>query len=437
MALIIMGIGAAGVGVQATFLSNLNAYAQYHAIVSSIAGLNPSGLNLIICLAGAAVVIAGGALAMLATISSKKCCRVLYVCCNFLAIIGGIVQIVGGVIVSTSSFTPALGPNTYIFNEQLPNEQLSGDQETMALFSLAGFEGCCRPNGWVEQGPFGNCSLPCPSSQSGELLDPTISTLAKGLDLSLLCTCVVSTSQARYSAMLSAMTPPVCSALTQVQLYYDPTLQIPTTSITVGTVMSQLFPSAIIDRLPLVGFPKDSGSDPTRKTITGFGFGCGFGYQKGFMWYQQIYNQQVVLPGGTAGLGLGAAAIGVVFLNFLLAWLFAHEDADETWDRSLAANWNQPLAMKKDNPAPFAESVSSSNPIAGANVKKSAEDDKLFNDLLKFYAKYDTKKTPKDIDLIISWTKQNGISALNKRLRDKYKVDLSGTTSKDMESPPV
>ena len=54
-------------------------------------------------------------------------------------------------------------------------------------------------------------------------------------------------------------------------------------------------------------------------------------------------------------------------------------------------------------------------------------------DMVKdFYAKYDPTKPAEDAENISKWAFQNGLPALNKKLRDKYGADLD-----TVKGPPI
>ena len=438
--LILVGIGAAGIGLQARWFAERSVYQSYTTVVDGVTGIKTVGTSIDIIIAGAAIVLVGGVIGLLATLSTSNGARILYIISLAIALIGGIVELAGGVTVQSHPYLSAIGPNTYVFNEGRSSEEhLSGDQEKMAMFGIAMFEGCCRsqtvPAPWASMGPFGACNVPCPSENSGRIIDERVELFTENIDVADLCTCVRSESQSMYAEYLSKFNTATCNVLKDVQVDFVPSVNIPTTCekynfcLSLGFIKDRLYKNTPISKVPLVGYQLDAATSQGTAP-EGEGFGCGLGYQKGVMWVQEIYHDQVIRPAGSSGVGLGAASIVVVILIFVLGYFLAKEDhemGDTKWENSLAAGWNDPAT----NPAPVAKVVDSAPPAASswtappvAAYQANAND---FGDqLLKFYAKHDPTKTQKEIDGIATWGKQNGLAALNKKLRDKYGADLSG-----------
>jgi len=440
--LALIGVGAAGIGLQAQWFSERSNYVSYSGVVTDITGIKTVGTSLDVAVAGAAIVIIGGAIALLSAFSKSEAARRVFIAALLIAAIGGIVELAGGVTVSTSPYLKAIGPETYVYNENRPAEVLEGDQSKMSLFGQAVFEKCCRVNSWASLGAFGPCGVACPSDGSGKIIDTRISLFTSGLDVTDLCTCVRPAVNSTYDQYMSAIGQTHCDNLKKITVTFNPDLNIPTTCekyhvcLSLGTIKSTLYASSSIVKVPLVGYQLNAESS-NGLAAPGFGFGCGLGYQKGVMWMQEIYHDQVIRPSGSNAIGLGVAAVAIVAVTFLLGFFLSREDKDMgegQWEPTLAATWNDPKAGGAPAPAPAAIPVAkvengwTAPPVSAYQVNANDFTDQL----IKFYSKHDPEKTQKEIENISAWGKQNGLAALNKKLKDKYGVDLSSD-----QGPPI
>jgi len=511
--LVLIAIGGAGIGLQATWLSQKSAYLAYSNVVQSTAGVSTVGSSLDLALVGAAIVTAAAFVGLVVTCVGSQWGRYVYIVSLFACFVGGVIEIVGGIAVTNSSFLTAIGPNTFSADELVAGEQLSGEAETMAMFGLATFEACCRPNGWVSQEPYGDCSVACPSAKSGEILPSSvIEPYASDISATDLCTCVRSSSNATYETIKKALTTESCNTLANIKVPFSASTTVSTicsdgTCLTLGDLDQYLVNSATITTIPLIGFELNAAADTTGNTPAGYGFGCGIGLAKGLMFTQYLYHQYYIVAGGTAALELGAATVAIIFLIVASAWYIAtHLDEQEhktAWgyetEQAMAAKlielhqWKirnnggaVPMAksvdafgpaatqmnvpyqssqqMKYDAPQRDVDKSSTNNvdaygvaattsyynnmsppassakdqpllksPAPAATLKcpssrppvNSAVANDIADKLTKFYITYDPSKTPKEIQAIAVYGAENGIEALNKKLRKKYGTDLS------------
>jgi len=440
-AVALIGVGAAGVGLQAAWLADRSSYVGYVGVVSSVTGLAPPGTGLDVAIAGAAIVIVGGVISLAASFGKSNAMRYLFMAGLIIGILGGIVELAGGLIVSGSSYYKALGPDTYVFNEAKPEQQLQGDQAKMAMFGLAVFDKCCRPANWSGQAQFADCAVSCPSPQSGEFTNDDILQFQDSLPaetIARLCTCVRPGGQNQtYTTYYNTLTTGSCDSLKAMKIDFKPDLIIPTTPINLGFVKNRLYPDAKIVKVPLIGFFLEPSLDPLQQTPEGFGFGCGLGYPKGVMWMQELYHDFYIKPAASSGLGLGIAAIVVSILAFLLGYFVSRDDGNSAagnWENTLAAKWNEPTDVPVAAVAKVDDSSawSSPNPMSSVPVAASSGDP-LMSQLTAFYGKHDPLKSKKEIEGIAQYANQNGVAALNKKLREKYGVDLGGGDS----DPPI
>lgn len=437
MALVLVALGGAGIGIQATWLSKRESYQPYAEVVKSITGLVAGGAGLDLAIIGAGIVIAGGIIALLGSIKKgHNPSRYIFMLGLFVAMVGGIIELVGGV--QATNWGKAIGPETYTANENVASQTLSGDQSKLALFGLAIYTKCCAVNNWISLGPYGACGTPCPGPQSGAIIDVRVNTYADVFDLSLLCTCIQPEKNATFNQYVDALTQTQCNKLKTVLVDYNNGVDaIPTTCergqcLPLSVIKQQFYPTAIILKSPLVGYQLDS-ANSSGELPEGQGFGCGIGYQKGIMWFQALYNNQNILPSTSGAVALGVLALVLPMVFTLLSIFFSQEDRDlgdeSKWEKTLAANWNDPETTKKvDTSAPD----TSAQPVAAYQVASNDFADQL----IKFYAKHDPKKTRGEVDNIAAWAKQNGLAAINKKLKDKYGADLS-TADADTGGPPI
>jgi hypothetical protein len=490
--LVLFVLGIVGIALPASFLGTeyavASAYVQALKDIGEDTGSFPSGVTG--CIAGGAVSAVGGGLSMLGGFLTKNKPaqgRAVFVIGLIIAGVGGIVMLAMGVSLSSNPLRKNIGPETYVYNADRPAGSKKGgtlpaNQELHKIWSLAVFEKCCFNKGYDAQALFAPCGTACPSDASGKLLDSRIDIIIDLIDPTDLCTCVK--DQAAYTAMLARVDENTCTMLNKARIFFKDDLIIPTTNIKIGVVKSQLFPNTPVIKVPVVGWHLAPELDTSGKTQTGYGFGCGLGYPKGLMWIQEIYYDQNITPLGGQYAGIGGATIGaagfVVFIFLFLA--VSDDDAQSNVDGSMAAKWQndnvatgiispyqqqqqpQIQAPRMNMPPPqqpqmayngnnggglMAQNptyrgppasnmqvpgvVIAGNTAAGGGGGGGSNND-LSAQLRAFYRQYDPKKTEADVATISAWGRQNGLQALNAKLRSKYNADLSGPAD---HGPPI
>lgn len=432
-------------------------YAEYSEIVNTVVGVKTVGQSINICLAGAAIVILGGVGCVISGYMTKINPKMNNIFMGSLLVVavGGIIELAGGVVVKSHPYYTTISDFTIESNQALVGQQLSGERLSMMHFGLALFDQCCSPNQWKSQEVLTaqQCNTTCPGASYGDrgyFIDARINLIVGAVPASFLqrlCTCVVNADlPVVYPTIKAKVTPAMCKKLESMTVpfanYEIPTTRANGSPLSLGTALGLAFLGVTIPvkSVPLIGYQLFNITSPPTTT----GFGCGLGYSKGIMWMQQLWHDEYLMKGANACVGMGAASFVSVIFIFALGWFLAKEDSDfkdnGNWQNTLAANWNDP----SNNPTVMAVVAPSampsvSNGPAGAGYGMSSAvvmnsggggGTGDFNDrMYKFYAHYDPMKSSAEIQNIAAWGKQNGEQALNKKLRDKYGVDLTGTRS--------
>ena len=451
-ALAFLAIGAAGLGLGAAFVMGEGVNTKAWMDAAQKAGLVTGNVvgSATLVLVGGIFGAVGGVLALISALTTKPdgsspATKFVAWSAVIAAIVSGVLMIAGGVAIQTNPYADVLGPDSYVYNQILSSQQLTGQKQLQQLFGLAVFETCCRPFNWTAAAAFGPCDQACPGPTSGALTNPLINRLNIPANiLAELCTCVPASQATTYQTILATVNTQTCTAFKNMKIVLGDDLAIPRVGLKISFVRNQLFPGVQVIKTPLVGYNLDPPSDPTGQTPTGYGFGCGLGYQKGVMWFQQLYYQQYVEPMGASGLGVGGAMLGAAFLIVGLAVFDTFsEQADakaQNWEGSLEANWNrmnqppqpggqvQPQAGMQMQAAP----MYAPNPqyqgqpgvgIVGGGGNPAAA--QLAARVAEFYRIYDPKRSQADVDVIVQWGLQNGEAALNAKLKGKYNADLT------------
>lgn len=183
-----------------------------------------------------------------------------------------------------------------------------------------------------------------------------------------------------------------------------------------------------------------------------------------------MYYRQVIEPIGGQAVVVGAVmlafAIFVVVASVFVVYTERADERDQAWTSTLAAKWNDPSVdggraehakaehaaqerleraivdddddvhapsstrreQQQQHRAPPTASSSSQNP----RFRPVDVDATLVARIRAFYRQHDDPdKLESDVVSIAMWALQNGVPALNKKLREKYGCDL------DSDEPPI
>jgi len=459
LSVVVLVLGAAAIGVAMATAPSAPAGTWSSALVaagvpvmsfSAITGVFasvPELPRLRACEANPAPHRAGGAILIIAGIASAftayKDLLKLHLVVLLLGIVGGAVLLYGSSLGNVYSAQLDIGQ--WINNANYdPNGQTAMD-----LFTLAAFETCCRPLGFAAQAPFGACGVACPSADSGQFYDKTLSDLnSEGqFNGTLLCTCVP--DAATYATVAAVVTQQVCTAMSLITTPIPGDELFPTTQYTVSKVLTKKYPSVSFTVYPFVGWDQAPEPAPSNATLYlntyPLGGGCGFGYPKGLSFVQEMYYNNVLASWFLAETIVGAAALVVVVIAMIMAYCYLRQQGADAQPLmgglSSFASGSPPSSFynvpEKQLAAanPMRESQYSSGTMDGSAsvippsqiVQMPGEyaDARLVDALRQFYARTDPSKTEDDLVKYALWGQRYGIDKLNGNLRQKYNADLS------------
>jgi hypothetical protein len=213
--------------------------------------------------------------------------RILYGIFVFFAWIAALAMLVSGALFLNS--LPYLGTytdtNNILQNPDTAMTSLSTAQTNMLDLGISLFNTCCVNSSFVEQGMVGICTgnnvLDCPA-----LTNPLISTYVTP---AMLCTCGHSSNSINaFTALIQSWS--LCNVMSNVYININDA-PVPVLNIPINSILQAKYGNEVLTQVPLVGFHQDPSyftvvfPNQSQRNAPAHGFGCGFGYMKGLLWY--------------------------------------------------------------------------------------------------------------------------------------------------------